>query len=373
MTDIRDIISQNVVDSLPVGLLIVDHTGAFVTVNPAASGILGYPRSQLLGRGWGELFFENDANRLFNQVFVDVIQKELVGLCREVPYAPPTGGLLQLSITSSYLGGESTTAGVVVILHDITELSRMQRRETEILKEINRIQEEKIRGLNKLAASVAHQIRNPAFAIGGFTTRLARQIEAHGIRSDYPGIILDEARRLETIVRTVGRFAALGPPRLEETTLAAVVAEARRQTEDRAAALSRTIAWSIDVPAVLLVADATLLSAALAEVFRNSLEYAQGPAVAITVWGVADEDQATLAVMDDGPGVAPADAPHIFDPFYSTRPDGGGMGLTLAQEILLEHNGRIELDRDHTPGARFVLTIPRVPRHLVSRLDDAGH
>lgn len=372
MTHLSDIIAQNVVESLPVGLLIVDHAGAFTTVNPAAAAILGYTREQLLGRGWGDLFFDDEANARFNQVVLDVIQHELVGLCRVVPYASPHGALLELSIISSYLSGDTNMTGVVVILHDITELSRMQRRETEILKEINRIQEEKIRGLSKLAASVAHQIRNPAFAIGGFATRLARQITALGISSDYPGIILDEARRLETIVRTVGRFATLGPLQLEQTTLAAVTAEARRRVESRATALGRSIVWTANLPDVPLVVDGKLLAAALAELFLNSLEFSRQDTVGISLTAAVAGERLKIVVTDDGPGVAPADAPHIFDPFYTSRSDGCGMGLPLSQEILIEHNGQLVLDREYGPGARFILSLPRFPSHLMSRLEDAA-
>ena len=370
MTHLSELIAQNVVENLPVGLLIVDHTGAFATVNPAAATILGYTREQLLGRGWGDLFFDNEANARFNQVVLDVIQDELVGLCRVVPYATPAGDLLELSLTSSYLSGDTNTAGVVVILHDVTELSRMQRRETEILKEINRIQEEKIRGLSKLAASVAHQIRNPAFAIGGFATRLSRQMSSLGIASTYPDIILDEARRLENIVRTVGRFAALGSLRLERTSLTAVVEEARRQVESRAKALGRTIVWTTDLPETTLVADGKLLAAALAELFLNSLEFSRKDAVAIDCSAVVAGEELEIAVADDGPGVPRADAPHIFDPFYTSRSDACGMGLPLAQEICFEHNGQLALDRGHSPGARFIVRLPRFPNHLMSRLDD---
>jgi len=370
MSDLSDIISRNVVESLPVGLLIVDQTGAFVTVNPAAAGILGYAQPQLLGRGWGEFFFENDANHLFNQVFVDVIQKELVGLCREVPYITPQGATRQLSITSSYLQSKDTSAGVVVILHDMTELSRMQRRETEILKEINSIQEEKIRGLSKLAASVAHQIRNPAFAIGGFAARLDRQIKAHGLKSEYPAIILDEARRLETIVTTVGKFATLEPLHLEETSLVGIVDAARHQVEVRAGELSRTILWKMHIPETTLVADGKLLATALKELFCNSLEHADHNAVTIEVTASVTNGHIELSVSDNGPGVAPQDRPHIFDPFYSSRPEGIGMGLPLVQEILLEHNGQVTFDGNHAPGARFFLSLPLYPRHLVSRLEE---
>lgn len=370
MPNLNAIIAQNVVESLPVGLLIVDQTGAFVTVNPAAAAILGFTRGQLLGSGWGQLFFENEANHDFNQIFMDVIQKELVGLCREVPYVTPAGTSRLLSITSSYLHDEATTAGVVVILHDITELSRMQRRETEILREINKIQDEKIRGLSRLAASVAHQLRNPAFAIGGFATRLARQIREHGFESEYPEIILEEARRLEAIVATVGRFASLGALRLEERPLAAIVDEARRGAEARAASLSRIIAWTVDVPEVPLVADGRLLASALGELLRNSLECARRETVGITVTATVTATDVRLVVADDGPGIAPGDRPHVFDPFYSSRPEKAGMGLALVQEILLEHNGHVALDESPGPGTAFVLTFPRFPSHLVSRIEE---
>lgn len=372
MTHFTEIIAHNVVESLPVGLLIVDHAGAFTTVNPAAAAILGYSQQQLLGRGWGELFFENEANGRFNQLVIDVIQHELVGLCRVVPYAAPDGVLRELSITSSYLGGDGEATGVVVILHDITELARMQRRETDMLKEVNRIQQEKIRGLNKLAASVAHQLRNPAFAIGGFASRLDRQLKTKGIDSAYPGIILDEAGRLERLVRTVGRFAALGPPHPQPVSLAVLAQNAREKALSLVPDRAGDAVWRFDLPEMEIVADGGLLAAALAELFRNSLEYAAPGPVAIDVSARAVGDRLELAVVDDGPGVSEADAPHVFDPFFSSRPDKTGMGLTLAQEILLEHNGVLTLDAGYGGGARFVMALPRFPNHLMSRLEDHG-
>jgi PAS domain S-box-containing protein len=369
MSSLSEIISQNVVDSLPVGLLIVDETGNFVTVNPAAAAILGFSQTELLGRGLGELFFTDAANHLFGQVLVEVIQRELVGVCREVPYLAPGGESRQISITSSYLRGEAAQAGVVIILHDITQLYRMQRRENEILTEINQVQEDKIRCLSKLAASVAHQIRNPAAAIGGFATRLDRQIRDQGLSSRYPEIIIEEARRLETIVKTVGRFAALSRLRLAPASLADIVATARREAEARTSPLGRTVTWRIEAPDVELVADQDLLAAAFTELFDNAIRHARKDTTTIQVTGTLSSHRVQLLVADDGPGVAPADRPHVFDPFYSSLPDGSGMGLPLALEILINHNGSLRLENGHGAGARFRLSIPLFPRHLVSRLE----
>jgi PAS domain S-box-containing protein len=372
MSTLSEIISNTVVDSLPVGLLIVDQSGHCLTVNPATAVILGYPQAELLGRGLGELFFQDAANTQFSQVFVDVIQKELVGLCREVPYRTPEGVARRLSVISSYLGaGATDKAAVILILHDITELSRVKRHEAAVLEEINRVQEDKIRCLSKLAASVAHQIRNPATAIGGFAIRLDRLLKSRGIDSEYPGIILDEARRLEGLVRTVGRFAALSRLQLAPVTLSAVLAEARGIATEQATRLGRDMRWRLLAPEVNLVADPVLLATAFGELFRNAVEFATAPQVTVEITGDLGPDTLHLTVADDGPGIAPQDAPHIFDPFYSSRPDGSGMGLPLAQEILIEHNGRLGLDRDASGGARFHLSLPLFPSHLVSRLDEA--
>lgn len=228
------------------------------------------------------------------------------------------------------------------------------------MKEVNRIQEEKIRGLNKLAASVAHQIRNPAFAIGGFAARLPVNSKPWACPSQYPGIILDEAKRLETLVRTVGRFAALGPLRLRPAALAGIIDQARKLAESKVGGQQSAV-WTIEVADVTLVADPDLLAAALAEVLRNSLEFAAPRDAAISVRANLVGERVEIMVTDDGPGVPPVDAPHIFDPFYSTRPEKSGMGLTLTQEILLEHHGRIVFAPGPAGGAGFVLSVPHFP------------
>lgn len=372
MSSLHEIISQNVVDSLPVGLLIVDQGGDFVTANPAAAAILGMTQGELLGRGLGELFFTNDANYRFGQVLVDVIQKELVGVCREVPYHAPSGDRLELSITSSYLHGDAAQAGVVIILHDITELSRIKRRETEILKEVNKAQEDKIRSLSSLASSVAHQIRNPAAAIGGFATRLQKLLAAHDLISEYPAIILDEARRLENLVATVGRFAPLSKLHLSSAALTDIFAAARNRAETRATTLGKSIVWQSTLPQAQLVVDPELVTEALTELFKNSVEFAVKKQVTLRVVGLLAREHLLLEVTDDGPGISADDRPHIFDPFYSSRPDGTGMGLPLAQGILIEHSGSITLTANGAAGTRFDLVIPLFPRQPVSALTAAG-
>lgn len=362
-----EIISENVLESMPVGLLVIDSSGAIVKVNPAAESILGYERSELLGKGWGQIFFQNEDNYLFNQVFVDVIQKEVVGLRREAPYAAPNGRNLRLSIISSYLQKGDELIGIAVILHDITEIYEMQQREKEILEEKSRIQEDKILCLNNLAASVAHQIRNPVLAIGGFATRLAALLGKNGIESTYPEIILEEAEKLERIVKAMARFNALAEARLKEANLENVLEAAVASVENRADRQGKTIEWRRRLADISIMADPELLTQAFEEILFNSVDHVSRPEIVIELATQELDGRVEITLTDSGEGIPEKERPHIFDPFFSSQPGGVGIGLTLAQEIILEHDGDVYLDRNHSPGTRIVAVIAKRPRHGFSR------
>jgi PAS domain S-box-containing protein len=357
MVRIEDLVVENVLEGLPVGLLVIGHNGLINVVNPAASDILGYSREELLDRGWGELFLTNNANYLFNQVFLDVIQKEKVGLHRDVPYEKPDGGRLHLSVTSSFLRSGDELA-IVVLLHDVTEIYRMREREVAALMEKSRLQQEKIGGLNNLALSVAHQIRNPAFTIGGFARRLSELLSKNGLTSVYPGIITEEVLRLERIVKSVVRLASLPGATLTRALLAEAASAAAAEATALAASRGKRLTLNNVAPGEWAMADPVLLGICLGELFANSVDFAQGGEVRIDLSAQRSGEFLDLAVADNGPGIRAEILPFIFDPFFTSKADGVGMGLALARRIALEHGGDIRVDAA-TAGARLVLRLRR--------------
>ena len=153
-------------ESIPVGLLVINPDGEIVTSNQSASVILGYPCCMFEGKGWGDLFLEDLRNLAFNQVILDVIQEKKVNLHRRVSYVQPGGETLQLSIRGSFLREDGGIAGIVLILHDVSELTRLHDREKRVLREKHRLERERAEGLTRLALAIAHQIRNPIMSIG---------------------------------------------------------------------------------------------------------------------------------------------------------------------------------------------------------------
>jgi signal transduction histidine kinase len=215
----------------------------------------------------------------------------------------------------------------------------LAKAEELLLREKNRLQGERIRGLTNLAQSVAHQVRNPVLAIGGFAHRLDTQLTQARLESSYPRIILEQASRLERVVAATSQLASLPQAKPVPASLVQAVEAARRQAQERGQALGKTITWQGECAPSLVWADPELLAQALAQVLVNCLEFTPGPLVTIGLGQRQDGPWVLLEVWDDGPGVAPGDLAYVFDPFFTSKADGTGLGLTLARQIVLEMEG----------------------------------
>ncbi len=213
MRDRQTLIVGNILGSLPVGIAVIDATGRVVFTNPALSQILGYSEAEFRDQGWGPLLLHDEQNDAFNQVVVDAIQQERVNLTRSVFYDPPSGERKRLAITSSFLRDGGEVAGVVVLVEDVSVAHNAHQRERELLEERHRMEQQRVESLRKLALSVAHQIRNPVASIGGFATLALRRMREDERLQGYLTTIVDEAGRLEEVVKAVHIYAALPAPR----------------------------------------------------------------------------------------------------------------------------------------------------------------
>lgn len=212
--------------------------------------------------------------------------------------------------------------------------------------------------MNNLALSVAHQIRNRTATIGGFAQKLLRDFQAMSKPSVYTEIIYQEAGRLEELVDAVVRLAGLSRLTSVETSMRPVIEHSVARAAEMAAGLHKDVAWSLDIEDGVVPADPELMGVALIEVLKNAMEFGDASRVEVSVTS-RKEDGYTIRVSDDGPGVEAGNRPFVFDPFFSTKPQGPGIGLTLARKIAVEHDGRLFLEYDVDRGVSAVMTIGR--------------
>jgi len=346
---------QAIFANLPVGLIIIAPDGRIVEVNRAACEIMGCSLHTFRASTWGELFLANGENDEFTEVVIEAIQKETPKTERVTPYLTPDGARKYLSVISSALREEGKISSIVVLIEDMTELTLLNQREKDILAQNHRLAAERAQSLIAFARSVAHQIRNPVTAIAGFARLLLRGAD-EAARQPLQAIA-EETRKLEGMVRSVADYSAISVGQIVQVNLWVVIEEAKHRIEDHPAVKDRGIAWKTDCPDMNIRVDRDLMVRALSEILLNSAEFA-GAGAQVQICAQESEGGVVITVTDDGPGFTDEGLELAFDPFYTTKTVGTGMGLTRAKRVAGEHQGSITLANTEGGHARVSIHLP---------------
>jgi two-component system NtrC family sensor kinase len=219
------------------------------------------------------------------------------------------------------------------------------------------IRSERLATVGRMAAQVTHEVRNPLASIGLYAELLGDEAGASGEARRLVDSISSEVDRLTEITENYLRFAKLPQPKLEREDLSALVASVAEFA--RAELGQSRISLETELPAqpVDAAVDENQIRQALLNLIRNAREaMADGGLLKIAVR--PDGDSAAITVTDSGPGISADNLPKVFDPFFSTKAKGTGLGLALVQQIAAEHGGRAEVESTEGKGTTFRLVLP---------------
>jgi signal transduction histidine kinase len=222
------------------------------------------------------------------------------------------------------------------------------------------VQSEKMAALGEMAASVAHEIKNPLTVIGGFAARLSKkQPEGEGGR--YAKIIKDEAGRLEKILDNVLDFSRDKNPHMELCNLNELCEDTVAMYAERFSDKGVTMNLELDPALAPTYLDHRQIKQAIINVLTNSeqaMEHRGGGVITIRTMQDTAEGITALEISDTGGGI-PADViGNIFNPFYTTKDRGTGLGLAITNKIITRHGGRIDVVNKEDIGATFIITLP---------------
>jgi signal transduction histidine kinase len=228
------------------------------------------------------------------------------------------------------------------------------------------IRSERLAAVGKIAAQITHEVRNPLSSIGLNAEMLEDELSALprdrvAEATSLARAIVKEVDRLTEITEEYLRFARLPRPKLEREDLGAIVSSLvafmRPELEARGIRVDARVEPSLPPVA----ADEHQLRQALLNLLRNAAEaMSSGGQLTVTARSM-DHRTLELTVADTGQGIAPEHLAKIFDPFFSTKEGGTGLGLALTQQIIVEHGGRIDVDSQPGRGTTFTVRLGVAP------------
>lgn len=220
------------------------------------------------------------------------------------------------------------------------------------------VQSEKMAALGAMIAEITHEIRNPLVSIGGFTRRLAKKLQNPEDKK-YIDIILGEVSRLEGIIHENLGYLKEVNPQLEETDMHAVIKDILLLYEDELAQRRIRVEQDFSPSLPRLMLDMQQIKQAVINIIKNAMEAMEhGGVLTVRTYPLPEAQEAAIEIGDTGPGISTKILHNIFNPYYTTKARGTGLGLPITNRIIKAHNGRIEIRNKETGGALFIIKLP---------------
>lgn len=334
--------TSNVIESMPSGLVSLGPDGRIVTLNPTARRILALGDESVSSRRLDEivrLTSPDDRRRMENTLSGG---KDIVDAETRLETA---AGTVPVSLSASSIRDEDgDRSGTVLLFQDLREIE-------ELRDEVERGRH--LASLGRLAAGIAHEVRNPLSSLKGFAQIFRSKFVPGSEEERYADIMIEEVERLDRVVQELLDFAKPVLPQKRPSDGDAIVDEAlslvSEDAQFRGVEIVRRPAEG-GLPAAMV--DPLQMRQALLNVLLNAIEAMEDGGtltVATRATESAGERRVVIDVTDTGPGISPADREKLFEPFYTTKPSGTGLGLTIVSRVL-EQNG-VHLDFESEPGS----------------------
>jgi signal transduction histidine kinase len=255
-----------------------------------------------------------------------------------------------------------------VLAEALREQSEKRRRTAEHLTEANRQvllaheavrRSDKLAALGQLTAGLAHELRNPLGTIKASAEMLNKQLSAENeVARELAGFISTEVDRTNSLVTRFLQFARPLKLRMETSDLAQLLDRSITAAEREAPGIAFYRNYAPEIPPFKF--DAELMERVFYNLVLNAAQATAGGG-AVTVKTRAEGGVAEIAVIDRGVGIEPAQMKDIFNPFFTTKPEGVGLGLAIVAKIVDEHGGKIAVESEPGKGSIFVVSLPMDP------------
>jgi two-component system sensor histidine kinase PilS (NtrC family) len=340
-------LNTKIVSNIDTGLMTTNQQGNIRVFNPYAEQLTGISHEDAYDKPIGELFPEIS-------VSIDSMSDTVRG---EFEYVNQDGLRMILGFSAApFEDGQDRNASVIINFRDITGIRRME----EALKRADRLA-----ALGELSARMAHEIRNPLAAMSGSVQMLAEQTTSGDNNGRLLAIVLRESDRLNKLITEFLTYARPLPPNKVPIDLKVLAEDIRLLllADNRFS----NIVINNRVPFQMMIhADRHQINQVLLNLLQNSADaMPEGGGIEINAQFLLNGDDGfrkspvmCISVTDSGTGLEPETAQRIFEPFWTNKSEGTGLGLAVSYRIIEAHGGSISAESPATGGCRFTILLP---------------
>jgi two-component system sensor histidine kinase AtoS len=335
-------------DATTTAVIYLDSELYIKNLNREAERICGIRRDQMLDRLADDVF--RDYDERFRRVFLLPDNEDLYTTTLRLKIGDQTA-YLHVDVLR-LLCGKDRDNGIIVIMQDISAVHAA-------IKQIHTTQ--MLMSLGELAAGVAHHVRTPLTTISGYLqVMLGRlQNDQYIVRRDLLEVMLDEVSYINDVIKELVLFAKPPIKKQPGVNINQILEQALLLTFKEMGGENINIDKHLAKDLPVIDADANLVKQALMHIMQNAIEAMpdQGT-IAVRSWLNVENNMLVIAISDTGTGMSQDVVPRIFEPFFTTKLDRTGLGLPIANRIIAEHGGFINISIDEAGGTRVHVYIP---------------
>ena len=340
---------QAIFDGITDGLIIVDGDFRIVAVNKAEAAFIGMEPQDIVGRPCFEVYCRGDAAceacpahaTFANGAAILVSQLKLAtGFHRR--------GVDVYTFPVKNESGETVQA--IQYIKDVADRMKLQ----DQLREV-----EQLTGIGRMAANVAHEIRNPLIAVGGFARQLHEDMDSEDPRRELTLIIIEEVTRLEQILCEQLTLERHLQPVLRPLDINQILRDVRKLVSHGVLSSQIHLVGELQDGLPMTVGDANQLKQVFLNIIGNAIQSREDGGT-ITVTSLQKGDTIVVRIQDTGPGIPDDVMSKLFVPFFTTRKSGSGLGLAVTRRIVENHGGTISVESKVGEGSTFQVVLPIV-------------